>query len=57
MGRFRLIYHKEDYVPTRASDSERLPAVILKDFFCEYTRVMFYIVISILRNKFYHGFI
>ena len=51
MGRFRLIYHKEDYVPTRASDSEHLPAVILKDFFCEYTRVMFNIVISILKKK------
>ena len=33
---------KEEFARTRASDSKDLPAVI----FCEYTRVMFDIVIS-----------
>ena len=37
---------KEEFARTRANDSKYLPAVIPKVFFCEYTRVMFDIVIS-----------
>ena len=40
-----LGYFKGDHTRTRASDSNHLPAVIL-NIFCEYTSVMFDIVIA-----------
>ncbi len=43
---------KGDYARTRASDSKHLPAVILNIFLCEYTKVMFDIVVLTKRIKF-----
>ena len=46
----KIMDDKGDYSRTRAGDFKHLPAVIINVFFCEYTRVMFNIVISILKN-------
>ena len=40
-------YVKGDYPGTRASDYKHLPAVILNDYFNEYTRALCNIIISI----------
>ena len=53
LGQVHLLDFREnkgEYPRTRASDFKLLPEVILNVFLCEYTRVMFNVIISIQKK-------